>query len=176
MEQPGVIRKRGIEDMRLPMLSLILACSQILPAQTVSGVITGTVKDPFEAVLAGATLTLINAATGARHDTKTNEVGLYNFTSVQPGAYSLRIEQSGFKSFLRTNIVLTANVHLPNRFGEEAAGISVGVVQRLEPYAVLVAGYNGEVRAGRLAGQPARRTVHGRVSARQWQAGLRFAF
>jgi len=32
---------------------------------------------------------------------------------VQPGAYSLRIEQSGFKTFLRTNIVLTANEHLP---------------------------------------------------------------
>src|SRR5882724_238747 len=99
--------------MKWMRFSLILACVQLLPAQTVSGVITGIVKDPSDAVLASATVTLTNAATGALHDTKTNEVGLYTFNSVQPGAYSLRIEQSGFKTFLRANIVLTANEHLP---------------------------------------------------------------
>ena len=55
-------------------------------AQTVSGVITGTVKDQTDAVVVGASLDLINEATGARRAAVTNEVGLYTFSSVQPGS------------------------------------------------------------------------------------------
>jgi hypothetical protein len=81
--------------------------------QTVSGVITGTVKDQTDAVIVGASLTLTNEATGARRTATTNEVGLYTFNSVQPGPYTLQVEQSGFKTFRRTSINLTANERLP---------------------------------------------------------------
>ena len=94
-------------------LALALWGLQTAPAQTVSGVITGTVKDPTEAVIVTASVTLTNEATGAARDTKTNEVGLYTFNSVQPGTYTLRIAQDGFKAFLRTSIALTANERLP---------------------------------------------------------------
>src|ERR1035441_7535839 len=91
-------------DMRfLFSLALALWGLQTAPAQTVSGVITGTVKDPTEAVIVTASVTLTNEATGAVRDTKTNEVGLYTFNSVQPGTYTLRIAQDGFKAFLRTD-------------------------------------------------------------------------
>ena len=82
-------------------------------AQTVSGVITGTVMDQTDAVIVGASLTLINEATGVRRTASTNEVGLYTFNSVPPGLYTLQVEQSGFKTFRRTNINLTANERLP---------------------------------------------------------------
>jgi hypothetical protein len=82
-------------------------------AQTVSGVITGTVKDQTEAVVVGAKLNLINEATGARRTAVTNEIGVYTFFSVQPGSYTLQAEQSGFKTLRRTNITLTANERLP---------------------------------------------------------------
>ncbi|MDP2997840.1 MAG: carboxypeptidase regulatory-like domain-containing protein, partial [Bryobacterales bacterium] len=82
-------------------------------SQTVSGVITGTVKDQTEAVVVGANLNLVNEATGARRTAVTNEIGVYTFNSVQPGPYTLQVEQSGFKTLRRTNIVLTANERLP---------------------------------------------------------------
>jgi hypothetical protein len=73
----------------------------------------GTVKDQSEAVVVNANLTLINEATGARRLVVTNEVGLYTLNSVQPGSYTLEVEQAGFKTFRRTGIVLTANERLP---------------------------------------------------------------
>ena len=79
--------------------------AQSAGAQTVSGVITGTVKDPTDAVVVNAGLTLTNDATGAHRTAVTNEVGLYTFNAVQPGAYTLQVEQSGFKTVRRTNIV-----------------------------------------------------------------------
>jgi hypothetical protein len=82
-------------------------------SQTVSGVITGTVKDQTEAVVLNAGLTLINEATGARRNAIANEVGQFSFNSVQPGPYTLQVEHSGFKTFRRTGIVLTANERLP---------------------------------------------------------------
>jgi len=42
-----------------------------------------------------------------------NEGGAFAFTSVQPGSYSLQIQQTGFKTFRQTNVILTANERLP---------------------------------------------------------------
>ena len=99
--------------MRKLALLLLLLGGQVAPAQTVSGTITGTVKDPSDAVIVNATITLINEATGATRQAATNEAGLYTFNSVQPGAYTLRVEESGFKVFIRTAITLTANERRP---------------------------------------------------------------
>ncbi|MCL5745339.1 MAG: Plug and carboxypeptidase regulatory-like domain-containing protein, partial [Acidobacteria bacterium] len=100
--------KRG-----LLFLAVFTGWAALVPAQTVSGVITGSVKDQTDAVIVGANLTLIQEATGARRTAATNEVGLYAFNSLQPGSYTLQVEQSGFKTFRRTSIALTANERLP---------------------------------------------------------------
>jgi hypothetical protein len=79
----------------------------------VSGTITGSVTDPTDAVVAGARITLIHDATGTRRETQTNDAGAFAFNSVQPGAFTIAVEQAGFKLFRRTNVVLSANERLP---------------------------------------------------------------
>jgi hypothetical protein len=91
-------------------LSLVVASAS---AQTVSGVVSGTVRDPSGGVIVAASVTLIREATEATRNTQTSETGLFTFQSVQPGAYRLQVEQTGFKTYSQSGLTLTANERLP---------------------------------------------------------------
>jgi len=77
-----------------------------LAAQSVTGRITGTVKDQSGAVVPGATVTVTNTAQGTENKTNTDPRGAYTFPSLAIGRYNLRVEASGFKPRPRTNLVL----------------------------------------------------------------------
>lgn len=98
------MRKRTLAQLWLYLL-LALLCGLPAAAQT-SGEITGVVTDTSGAAVSGATVTVTNAATGAMRQVTTNDEGVYNFPSLQPGAYKLRVEQQGFKAAVRDNIEL----------------------------------------------------------------------
>ena len=70
------------------------------------GEITGAVRDPSGAVIAGATVTVTNVATNASRTTTTNDAGVYSFPALPPGSYRLKVEQQGFKTVSRTDIEL----------------------------------------------------------------------
>lgn len=84
----------------------------MLLAQTVTGTISGSVVDASGQVVSDAAVTLINERTNDARNTLTNETGSFNFPAVQPGAYTIRVEQRGFQILLRTGNVLTANERL----------------------------------------------------------------
>src|SRR5262245_36298995 len=81
-------------------------------AQSVSGSISGTVVDQTRQVVPGATVTLVNEATGDSRATVTTDTGLFVLSAVQPGTYTVRIELAGFAPFERRRTVLPANEHL----------------------------------------------------------------
>ena len=85
------------------ILTLLLV---VLPlsGQTGTSSVTGTVTDQQERVVSGASLTLTNLATGATRETKSNEVGIYNFDFLVPGEYKLDVEANGFKKQTINNI------------------------------------------------------------------------
>ena len=93
------------------LFAVALAC---LPAgaQTITGSITGTVTDPAGGALVGATVTLVNEKTGESRNVNTNDDGRFNFAAVQPGVYTVKVEQTGFQRYERTNTVLSANESL----------------------------------------------------------------
>jgi hypothetical protein len=99
------MRNRLFRPFRLGLLLLAAALGLPAAAQT-SGEIRGVVTDASGAAVAGATVTVTNAATGAVRRAATNDEGIYNFPSLQPGVYALRVEQQGFKTALRDNIEL----------------------------------------------------------------------
>jgi Carboxypeptidase regulatory-like domain len=76
-------------------------------AQTGSGTIRGTVKDPAGAVMANASVTLINPRTNAERKATTSAEGLYVFSSIPPGAYTVKIEAPGFKMTVKTDVVIS---------------------------------------------------------------------
>ncbi len=82
---------------------VLLALCGAVSAQTL-GDISGEVRDPSGAVIAGAKITLTNVKTNATRTTESNASGAYVFPALQPGLYSLRAEKEGFKSYVRTNV------------------------------------------------------------------------
>jgi hypothetical protein len=99
-----------------PTLALaVFTVLVLVPAafsQSVTGSISGVVTDPNGAVVPGAEVTLVKDQTNDKRDQPTNESGRFNFASLQPGVYTLRIEHQGFETMLRTKIVLSANEDL----------------------------------------------------------------
>src|SRR5947209_8757653 len=93
---------------------LLIALSLSLPAsaQTITGNITGTVTDSSGGVIPGATVTLVSERTGEARSVTTNEEGRFNFAAVQPGVYTVRVEQKGFQTLERKGAVLSANESL----------------------------------------------------------------
>src|SRR5205085_2450401 len=66
-------------------------------AQSVTGTITGTVKDPAGAVVTHAKVVARNADTNAETTTTTNEFGQYKFANLLSGEYTVAVETSGFR-------------------------------------------------------------------------------
>jgi hypothetical protein len=75
-------------------------------AQSATGEITGTVADSSGAVVAGATVTLTNPATGLVRTQKSNSEGLFSFPALSPGSYTLRAEMTGFQAQVRSDIIV----------------------------------------------------------------------
>jgi hypothetical protein len=67
-------------------------------AQTViSGDLTGTITDPQGAVVTDAKITVKSLASGAVSTATTNKSGVYRFSLLKPGNYTVIVEQGGFK-------------------------------------------------------------------------------
>jgi hypothetical protein len=61
-----------------------------------TGRIAGTVTDPNGAVIVGATVTIINKATGDQRNSRTDAEGVYTASLLPPGAYQVRVRAKGF--------------------------------------------------------------------------------
>ncbi len=81
---------------RFAFVCLLLAAVSA-GAQTSAGEVNGTVSDPSKSAVAGAQVTLVNTVTRLENRATTNADGYYVFVNVAPGAYSLKIENTGFK-------------------------------------------------------------------------------
>jgi Carboxypeptidase regulatory-like domain/TonB-dependent Receptor Plug Domain len=77
-----------------------------------TGIVTGSVVDGTGQVLPGATVTLLNEATASGRTLTTNERGEFTFRAVQPGAYTVIAELSGFRKYERRSNVLNASSQL----------------------------------------------------------------
>lgn len=75
--------------------------------QAQTGILRGTVTDPNGGVVAGATVTAKNAATGASTPTTTNSEGTYVISNLVPGKYSVTVEQAGFSKKAVTDVTVS---------------------------------------------------------------------
>ena len=74
----------------------LLALASATLAQSTSGNIRGQIVDPKGSVVAGASVTLRNKATGAERTAVSNADGNYAFPIVQPGDYAVTVMAGGF--------------------------------------------------------------------------------
>jgi hypothetical protein len=73
-------------------------------SQASSATLTGTVSDKTGAVIPGALVTLTNHALGFQREQRTPDTGIFTFTLLSPGIYSLSVQKQGLSTFTETNI------------------------------------------------------------------------
>ena len=76
-------------------------------SQSSAADLTGTVVDPNGAVVAGATITARNTATGIERTTTSSEDGSYRLIGLPPGQYDVTSEAATFKKVSITGVRLT---------------------------------------------------------------------
>ena len=93
-----------------PLLALLLLslCAGLAFSQSERGTISGSVKDPSGAVVAGAKVTVTNTATNVVVSLITGGSGDYLVPGLQVGNYSVRVEKEGFRPALIAGVVMNA--------------------------------------------------------------------
>src|ERR1700742_2291533 len=56
----------------------------------------GTILDKSGSSIAGAKVTLVNVEQAVQRNSTSSDTGAYEFVSLPPGTYTLRVEASGF--------------------------------------------------------------------------------
>ena len=90
------------------LTSALLLAVNAAWAQDTRGKIQGRVHDASDAVIVGASVTLLNKNTAISVNAQTNANGQYLFDFVIPGTYSLTVEQTGFSKFVAKDILVQA--------------------------------------------------------------------
>jgi hypothetical protein len=97
------------------LLSILVLCLGValpLKAQFDTGQVAGYVRDSSQAVVTGATVTLINEGNGQQRQTVTNANGYYVVPNLPVGTYTASAESTGFKKTIQAGIVLDSAARL----------------------------------------------------------------
>jgi hypothetical protein len=127
-----------------------------LLSQTYQGGLRGRVVDASSAAVSSARVVLVNQASNLATETAANDQGEYAFPALTPGTYTLSVEQSGFKRFERSGIVvatqsfLTVDIQL--QLGDVAQSVQVTGEAPLMETAIPSAG--GSLNGQQLADLP----------------------
>ncbi len=90
-----------------------------------AGAIRGTVTDASGAVVPNATITITDESNSAKiYATTTDENGEFVIAILPPAKYSVRIDASGFKSFLYQNTEVRSQIAVEIKATMEAGGVS----------------------------------------------------
>jgi hypothetical protein len=115
MTQIGNIVRCMVHKISIGCALAIVLCSglALVPnaaAQVLYGTLTGTVTDASHATVPNAPVTVLDQGTGATRTTTANSQGEYTIQDLQPGTYSVIVEQTaGFSKFTQKNIAINAN-------------------------------------------------------------------
>ncbi|PYV31586.1 MAG: hypothetical protein DMG09_25750, partial [Acidobacteria bacterium] len=107
------------------LLVLFFALSATLLAQRADrAAITGVVSDPSRSNVPGATVRIRNDDTGVETALTTNNAGAYTSPSLVLGTYTVTVEMPGFKTAVRSGIVLSGGLVVRQDFPLELGTVS----------------------------------------------------
>ena len=134
---------------------VVLTLPRLLSAQTPTGIINGKVVDPNGAVVANATVKVIEKSTNRAITLQTNSEGFYEARNLPPGAYTVQVEQAGFSTATVENVIVQTG-----QVAKTDVTLSVGTVSNT----VIVQGTEAQLQV-----DTTRQTVDGVVSAEKIQ-------
>lgn len=126
---PSSINLRSRSGLSLSFCLTMLLLPLPLCAQFDTASVLGTIRDESGAVLAGATVTLTNQATGISATAQTDENGNYEFLTVRIGTYRIEASLASFSTARLENVRVTVGarqrVDLTMKVGEVTTTIEV---------------------------------------------------
>jgi Carboxypeptidase regulatory-like domain len=90
----------------LTVLLWVLCAGAVFGQSTNSGDISGIVSDGTGAAIPGATVTVLDIATGVSKDYITNQDGVYDTSSIVAGTYKITFSRDGFSKLVRSSITV----------------------------------------------------------------------
>ena len=96
----------------IKLFLVLVALAVVAAAQTGTSNITGAIRDTNGAAVPGATVTARNEATGVASTQTTTDSGVYAFSSLPVGKYTITVEKQGFKTLQKTGNVLEVGTPL----------------------------------------------------------------
>jgi hypothetical protein len=116
-------------------LSLSASYAQV---QSTNGSIQGDVTDSGGAVVPGADVEADAVDTATVHKATTNGSGHFNFPSLQPGQYVVKISKTGFATTIQENLTLTVGRTASLKLTLKVAGTTESVVVTAAPLVDIV--------------------------------------
>ena len=107
----------------LVLLGLLLAANAF--GQDAS--LGGTVTDVTGAVIPGATVTATNEGTGVVSTLVTNSAGVYSFSRLQYGAYTVKAVQTGFQTKVFTKVPLAVGQQAKLNFQLDVSAVATSI-------------------------------------------------
>src|SRR5260370_5528332 len=107
-----------------------LCAAPAIAQESGGATINGTIIAPSGALIAGATITATQTATGAQRTTQTSSAGLYSLSAVAAGSYDVAVEAKGFKRAkfaavpVSVGAVVTLDAHLEIGATQEIVDVS----------------------------------------------------
>jgi chorismate synthase len=93
----------------LTLLAWLFSPALLIHAQ-VAQVIDGRITDPAGALVSKARVTITRASTGVvARSIESNPSGIYTAPGLTVGAYNVRVEAPGFKTFEQNNVMVDVN-------------------------------------------------------------------
>lgn len=94
---------------------------------SITGAISGTVRDPSGAVIPAATVITVNTQTGVKRTTTSDSRGFYSFPELPIGDYKILIQKTGFKQYEQQGLVINVNTALRVDAALEVGAVSQAV-------------------------------------------------
>ena len=132
------------------LVTLLISTSAL--AQNNKGAIVGTVKDPNDALVANAQVKVTSVKTGEVRTADTSEDGTFIVTNLEPGAYNVTVEATGFQAVTVEALQVETNARAPLdvKFGTIAAGSSqVTITAESAPLVESETSVRGDLITGR---------------------------
>ena len=95
---------------RLLMLACLIGSMPVLSGQSFTSSIAGLVTDPSGGTVVGAQVALMNMGTNAVQNFTTTGDGSYQFNNLNPGTYQITVTAPGFKTYVKSNLILRAQL------------------------------------------------------------------
>ena len=91
------------------LVAFMMLVSLSASAQRITGTLRGQVSDQNGAAVTGAKISATNQQTGVQENTISSGTGGYEFPTLLPGPYTVKVESSGFRQSVISDVLVSAN-------------------------------------------------------------------